>query len=139
MAPLRVNLVPGIGRFRRKILLEELNITLVRELAMLDVGDLKPIFGRQAYLVHQRTLGIDSTPVFPPSMKPLVSEEIMLSQDENDDQKLLGTLYTLMEKCSLRLRHRALDLRLDAQSVGAHAHGIGLDQREQPLGVLQPG
>jgi DNA polymerase-4 len=108
MAPLKVNLLPGIGRFRRKILLEELNITLVRELAVLDLGRLKLIFGRQAYLVHQRALGIDPTPVFPPHMKPMVTEEVTLPQDENDDQKLLAVLYTLVEKCAQRLRKRAL-------------------------------
>ena len=108
MAPLKVNVVPGIGRFRRKILLEELNIIRVQQLALLDMGSLKLIFGRQAYLIHQRALGIDFTPVCPVPQKPIVSEEITLAQDENDDGKLLGVLYRLVEKCSHRLRCRAL-------------------------------
>jgi DNA polymerase-4 len=108
MAPLKVRVVPGIGRFRQKILLEELNIIRVRELATLDMGSLKLIFGRQAYLIHQRTLGIDPTPVYPAPARPIVSEEITLPQDENDDGKLLGTLYSLVERCSHRLRSRAL-------------------------------
>ena len=108
MAPLKVNVVPGIGRFRREILLEELNITLVRELAALDMGSLRLIFGRQAFVIHQRTLGIDTTPVYPTPMKPMVSEEITLPQDENDDWMLLGALYWLVEKCSCRLRSRGL-------------------------------
>jgi DNA polymerase-4 len=108
MAPLKVGVVPGIGRFRRKILLEELNIIRVRELAALDMGALKLVFGRQAYLIRQRTLGIDPTPVYPVPKKPMVSEEITLPQDENDDQKLLGALYSLVEKCSYGLRSRNL-------------------------------
>jgi DNA polymerase-4 len=108
MAPLKVNVVPGIGRFRRKILLEELNIIRVRELATLDMGSLKLVFGREAYVIHQRALGIDQTPVYPTPAKPLVSEEITFPQDENDDGKLLGALYNLVEKCSHRLRSRAL-------------------------------
>jgi DNA polymerase-4 len=108
MAPLKVNMVPGIGRFRKKILLEELNIIRVRELVLLDMGRLKIIFGRQAYLIHQRALGIDPTPVYPIPKKPMVSEEITLARDENDDEKLLGVLYNLVEKCSQRLRSRAL-------------------------------
>jgi DNA polymerase-4 len=107
MAPLKVTVVPGIGRLRQKILLEELNIVRVRELAALDMGSLKLIFGRQAYLIHQRTLGIDPTPVFPTPARPTVSEEITLPQDENDDEKLLATLYTLVERCSHRLRSSA--------------------------------
>ena len=108
MAPLKVDVVPGIGRFRRKILLEELNITIVRELTALDLGSLKIIFGRMAYLIHQKSLGIDPTPVYSPRMKPMVAEEITFPQDENEDRKLLRALYRLVEKCSHRLRSRAL-------------------------------
>ena len=108
MAPLRVHVLPGIGPVRRKILLEELNITLVREIAVLDTGSLKLIFGRESYVIHQRSLGIDPTPVYPPRMEPAVAEEITLSQDENDDEKLLGVLYGLIEKCSYQLRQRNL-------------------------------
>jgi DNA polymerase-4 len=108
MAPLPVNVIPGIGRFRKKVLLEELNITRVRQLALLNIGSLRLIFGTQAFVIHQRALGIDPTPVYPPLEKPLVSEEATLSQDENDDRKLLGVLYRLVEKSCHRLRSRGL-------------------------------
>jgi DNA polymerase-4 len=107
MAPFKVDVVPGIGHVRRKILMEELNITLVRQLAALDLGGLKILFGREAYVIHQRALGIDPTPVFSAPTKPTVSEEIVLTQDENDNHKLLGTLYTLVERCANRLRAKA--------------------------------
>jgi DNA polymerase-4 len=108
MAPLKVNVLPGIGPVRRRILLEELNITLVRQIVALDLGSLKLVFGQQAYVIHQRALGIDTTPVFPPSTEPTVAEEVTLPQDENDDEKLLGVLYGLVEKCSYQLRTRSL-------------------------------
>jgi len=108
MAPLKVGVVPGIGRSRRRVLLEDLNIFRVQELTALDMGSLKLIFGRQAYVIHQRTLGIDPTPVYPTPRKPMVSEEVTLPQDENDDQKLLAILYGLVEKCSYRMRKREL-------------------------------
>lgn len=108
MAPLRVGLLPGIGRVRRKVLLEELNIIRIRQLAALDMGSLKLIFGRQAYLIHQRALGIDHTPVYPFTKTPVVGEEITLTRDENDDSRLLRLLYRLVEKCSYRMRKRAL-------------------------------
>ena len=108
MAPLRVDLLPGIGHVRRRILLEDLNISLVREIAAMDMYRLKLVFGRQAYVIHQRALGIDPTPVHPPAIKPTVSEGITLPRDENDDQKLLGVLYGLVERCCQRLRERGL-------------------------------
>lgn len=108
IAPLRVNLLPGIGHVRRKILLEELNIIRIRDLAALDIGSLRLIFGRQAYVIHQRAVGIDPTPVYPPHINPTVGEEITLAREENDDRKLLGILYGLVERCSHRLRSRGL-------------------------------
>ena len=108
MAPLKVGVVPGIGRFRRKVLLEELNIVRVRELITLDLGSLKLVFGRQAYLIRERALGIDPTPVYPTRMRPTVTEEMTFPQDENDDRRLRGALYGLVETCARRLRSRTL-------------------------------
>jgi DNA polymerase-4 len=108
IAPLKVGILPGIGHVRRKILLEELNISVIREIAALDMDSLKLIFGRQASVIRQRALGIDPTPVYPPRMEPTIAEEVILSQDENHDEKLLGILYRLVEKCSHQLLSTAL-------------------------------
>lgn len=108
MAPLKVDLMPGIGRVLQKVLLEELNIIRIRQLAALDMGSLKLIFGHQAYLIHQRALGIDHTPVYPFTKTPVVGEDITLPQDENDDSRLLGSLYRLVEKSAYRMRKKAL-------------------------------
>jgi DNA polymerase-4 len=108
MAPLKVGYLPGIGHIRRRLLLEELNITLVREIAMLDAHNLRLIFGREAWIIHQRAVGIDPTPVYSPASMPSVGESITLPNDENDDHKLLGLLFSLVEKCSQRLRIRGL-------------------------------
>ena len=74
----------------------------------MDMRRLKLIFGRQALIIHQRALGIDPTPVYPPRIRPTVAEEITLAKDENDDHRLLGILYGLLEKCARRLRDRSL-------------------------------
>jgi DNA polymerase IV len=108
MAPLSVDYLPGIGHVRKRMLLEELNISLVRQVAALKINDLKLIFGMQALVIHERAVGIDPTPVNPPSSEPVVSESVTIQGDENDDHKLLGVLYGLVEKCSRRLRSRGL-------------------------------
>ncbi|MBW1779658.1 MAG: DNA polymerase IV, partial [Deltaproteobacteria bacterium] len=104
MAPLKVGLMPGIGRMRRNRLLEELNIIRIRQLAALDMGRLTLIFGRQAHVIHQRALGIDPTPVYPLTRVPEIAEGITLPQEENDDPRLLGYLYRLVERCASRMR-----------------------------------
>ncbi len=108
VAPLKVGVLPGVGRFCRKGLLEELNISRVRDLAALDMGALKLIFGHRAHVIHQRALGIDPTPVYPGSAEPVIVEEMTLLRDENDDRNLLPVLYILTERCSFRLRERGL-------------------------------
>jgi DNA polymerase-4 len=108
MAPLDVGVVPGIGRVRKKILLEELNIFQVRELAALDMDHLILIFSRQAFVIHQRAIGIDPTPVYPTPVRPMISDEIRLSEDDNDDGALLGHLSGLVAACALRMRERDL-------------------------------
>jgi len=122
MAPLKVDYLPGVGHTRRKVLLEDLNITLVREIAVLDSSNLRLIFGRQAWVIRQRALGIDPTPVHPPSSIPSVSESSILPDDENDDRILLGTIYSLVERCSRRLRSRGLS---------AHRAGLALRYSDQ--------
>ena len=106
MAPLTVGLVPGIGRFRRHLLLEELNITLVRDLAALDMASLTVLFGPKAPVIHQRTLGMDPTPVYPSKKAPEVKEDITFPEDENDDRKLMDALFTLVERCGRRMRKK---------------------------------
>ena len=107
MAPLRVGVVPGIGASGKNILLE-LNIRLVRELACLDMGDMRMVFGKRAHLIHERAIGIDPRPVYPAPSSPSVSEKVVLSADENDDQRLLSILFALVEKCAFKIRKRGL-------------------------------
>jgi DNA polymerase-4 len=108
IAPLKVDVLPGIGPVRKRLLLEELNITLAGEIAALELYHLKLVFGREAYVMHQRSLGIDPTPVYPPRAEPKVTAEQTLRVDENDDRKLLGVLYGLVEQCGRELRQREL-------------------------------
>ncbi len=108
MAPLEVGVLPGIGPVRRRRLLEELSITRVRQVAALEAGDLQLLFGYRGQVLHQRALGIDPTPVVPPRRQPAVQEEIALPEEDNDDRRLLGRLFTLVESCARRLRERDL-------------------------------
>lgn len=108
MAPLDVDVLPGVGPVRRRLLLEELGITRVRQVALLEAGDLRLLFGSMGEVIRRRALGIDPTPVYPPLKKPVITEETVLSEDDNDDRRLLGILYEMVEGCARRLRGRCL-------------------------------
>ncbi len=108
LAPLPVGRLPGIGRARRKVLAEELNIRRIGQLAGLDVDRLRLVFGSQAPVIHQRAIGIDPTPVYPRLKISVVSETETFPGDENDDAILLRVLSKLVGRCAYRMRNQRL-------------------------------
>ncbi len=103
LAPLPVRLLPGVGPAAQEQL-ADLNIRIIRELAVLDLDSLTLVFGRLGFTLHQRALGYDDTPVYPPRALPSVDEEKGLADDSNDYSLLRGTLSQLCEKAGERLR-----------------------------------
>lgn len=104
IAPLPVNVLPGIGAVREQALLQELNLRMVRELAELSLPQMRLVFGPFAPLVSQRAQGIDPSPVCPPRKSPEIVEEGFLTREENDEAVLLAELCRLVEACGQRLR-----------------------------------
>lgn len=104
ISPLSVRTLPGIGSVREKLLLQELNLRRIGELAALTLVQLRLVFGPFAPLVQQRALGQDPAPVTPPRQTPEIGSESFLPREENDIQILLAELCRLVEDCGIRLR-----------------------------------
>jgi DNA polymerase-4 len=105
LAPLPAQLLPGVGP-KTQERLRELNIRLIRELAAIRLDHLTLAFGGLGFVLHQRALGIDDTPVYPPRAVPAVEEEIALAEDSNDWDLLKGTLCGLCGRAGERLREQ---------------------------------
>jgi len=105
LAPLPAQLLPGVGP-KTEELLRELNIRLIRELAAMRLEQLTLAFGRFGFLLRQRALGIDDTPVYPPRAMPVVDEETVLAADSNDWDQLRRVLRELCERAGERLRRQ---------------------------------
>jgi DNA polymerase-4 len=103
LAPLPTRLLPGVGPKTQEQLLD-LNIRIIRELAVMRIEHLTLAFGRHGFLLHQRALGIDDTPVYPPRAVPAVEEDTVLAEDSNDWDRLTGVLRGLCERAGERLR-----------------------------------
>ncbi len=106
IAPLPISVLPGVGQTREALLLRDLNLRRVEEVAALPVPQLRLVFGPFALLLHQRACGVDPSPVQPPRRTPEVIEESFLEKEENDDALLLAELLRLVERCGLRLRRQ---------------------------------
>jgi len=104
LAPLPVSVLPGVGNAREAVLMQDLNLRRVEEVAALSVAQLRLPFGPFAPLLHQRARGVDPSPVQLPKRSPEIIEEAFLSQEETDDELLLAELFRLAEGCGLRLR-----------------------------------
>jgi DNA polymerase-4 len=104
LAPLRVSLLPGIGKITTTRLLAELNLRTVGELAAVPPMFLGEIFGAAGQKLRRMALGEDSSPVVTPRAVPTIQEKIQLPEDDNHRSRLLGYLYGLAEALGQRLR-----------------------------------
>ena len=104
LAPLKVNLLPGVGEVTTTKLLVELNLRTVGELAAVSPMFLGEIFGAAGQRLHRMALGEDSSPVVKSVTVPTIREEIQLPEDDNRRSRLSGHLYGLVEGLGRRLR-----------------------------------
>jgi len=106
LAPLQVWMLPALRKQKDRVLLAELNIRLIRQLAALSILQLTSVFGKRGILLHRQSLGIDESPVRPPMSKPFVLGETTLDEDTNDDGVLLGVLYGMIEGACTEMRKK---------------------------------
>lgn len=104
LGPLPVTILPGVGAARQALLLEELNLHRVGELAALDAAVLQLAFGPFGALLHQRAQGIDPSPVSPPQRTPRLLREAFLPRADNAAVQVAAALCRLVEECGLALR-----------------------------------
>jgi DNA polymerase IV len=123
LAPFPVHVLPGVGGARQALLLRDLNLQMVEQVARLSVPQLRLAVGPFAPLLHDRACGIDRSPVQPPRLSTEIAEECLLDQDENDDAILLSELLRLVESCGLRLRRLGKGTRRLALTV-SYADGV---------------
>ncbi|HEU5180265.1 MAG TPA: DNA polymerase IV [Candidatus Polarisedimenticolia bacterium] len=130
LAPLDVDLLPGIDLPAREIL-SEVNIARVRELAALDIPHLRLLFGQRAWRLYREARGIDPSPVRPPEATPAVREEETLPEDSNEDAVQLEALDRLAARAAAQVRR----MRLEAGCVRlrlCYADGVESAREERP-------
>ncbi len=104
LSPLAIRHLPAVNPRTEGRLLEELNIRKVKELRAVDLPHLNLAFGANGPTLYRQARGIDESPVRPPERALTVEADETLSEDTNDDSKLLGCLYAMLERCGARLR-----------------------------------
>ncbi|HEX7343699.1 MAG TPA: hypothetical protein VF398_05505, partial [bacterium] len=89
---------------------------IVQQVADMGPMPLEAVFGRTGLVLHRQALGVDSSPVRPPSAIPHLTRRMELGEDTNDLQVLKRELFSLVEEALSELRRSnraARKLQLD--------------------------
>lgn len=97
--------VPGIGRKAGRML-ERINVRRVKDLKPFGMAYLERMFGKTAYLIHERLRGRD--PCMPALMPGSVSRETSFPGATIDRDEILSVLYYLTERACRRTRSLGL-------------------------------
>lgn len=140
LSPLPVRVLPGVGpQTERRF--EDLNIRVVRDVAVMRLDLLALAFGRSGFVLHQRALGIDRTPVYPMRAVPVLEQGSVLPEDSNDYDVLKGVLADLCEQAGEQLREQKLcagkmELRIRYADYREDGHRAPLRPPVQSSAVL---
>jgi DNA polymerase IV len=108
LAPLEVDYLPGLGERTQDTLLRELGIREIGNLASVPTTVLIRVFGKRGQTLKEHALGIDHSVVRLPQEQKAIKEEVILPQETNDEEVLLGHLWDITEKLGRILRERHL-------------------------------
>ncbi len=146
LAPLPTLFLPGLHRSRVSRLtqqLEDLNLRTLGAIASVSFMHLHAALGEPATLLRDWALGIDSSPIHPPSAQPIIERSASLDPDEVDDRLVLGKLSRLLEQICTSLRQQQRVCRLIVLTVRHSDHVEQTAQHILPQGTywevdLQP-
>ncbi len=110
LAPLRVDYLPAVQKTVYQQL-RELNVHLIRELALISAEHLQLVFGRFGLLLYQHARGIDHRPVQPRRRTPEVVATETFAEDTNDYDRIRAVLFRLLSQATYRLRQMHLFAR----------------------------
>jgi DNA polymerase-4 len=103
LEPLPLDLLPGLGVVRRRVL-GDWGVVRIGELAALPRSHLVTVFGAFGATLQLRAAGEDWEPVLPPTVRPAVEEGAALPRDSADPEELSFHLRRLAERACFRLR-----------------------------------
>jgi DNA polymerase-4 len=140
LSPLPVRLLPGVGPQTERQF-DDLNISIIRDVAAMRLDLLTLAFGRFGFVLHQRAQGIDRTPVYPMRTVPALEQGKVLPEDSNDYDVLKGVLLDLCEQAGKQLREKKqcagrVELRIRYADYREAGHKLQLTPPVQSSAVL---
>jgi len=110
IAPMPVEVVPGVGRKVGQVLIE-LNVRTVADLRALPEASLVALFGANGRAIFERARGRDSRPVAPAEIPKSISRETTFHAETGDPVEIEGMLQYLCGRASRAARGLGLAAR----------------------------
>jgi DNA polymerase IV len=140
LSPLPVRLLPGVGPQTERQF-DDLNIRIIHDVAAMRLDLLTLAFGRFGFVLHQRALGIDRTPVYPMRTVPALEQGRVLPEDSNDYEVLKSILLDLCEQAGKQLREKKqcagrMELRIRYADYQEDGHKVQMKPPVQSSAIL---
>ena len=135
IGPLKIHYLPLFDQSIKNQLLE-LNLRIIKHIAVLSLQHLTIVFGRDGLKLYRASHGIDYTPVFPPQQVPNIYEQTTLIEDTNDIHLLRGALYQLVEKVGRQLRKASQSARKMMLEIYYADHREAIGQKRLPKATI---
>lgn len=139
LAPLKIRVMSGIGKQSAKRL-ESMGIRTLGDLAAADFESLRPVFGVNAQVMHDRALGIDERPIVTERALKSVSHERTFASDLTTRAEIEDAIDFLGSMVGRRLRRKQLSghtvtlkLRYDDLSIRTAQQGLGANIDDESI------
>lgn len=106
LAPLELDYLPALQDFADQASFQELALDRIGDLAQVPLAVLHQVFGAKAERLHRQALGVDPRAVEAPMAEEVLSREVDLPAETNDDEVLLAALWRTVEILGRELRAR---------------------------------
>jgi DNA polymerase-4 len=103
LEPLSVTVLTGFAREMTRQLLE-LNLRVVRDVAVIPVQQMVSVFGNFGYVLFHRARGVDPSPLILPEQPRRLEERIRLSHVTNDINTLTRAVIRVADRLLTKLR-----------------------------------
>ncbi len=140
--PLDISKIWGLGK-KSKILLNDMGIETIGDLARTDLKKLEEVFGKNGEYFWELANGIDEREVEAEGEVKSISNEVTFDKDIGDRERIEGTLIGLCEKVSGRLRKdrfkgRTITLKIRLQGFHTYTRSKTLTQPTNFVDTIYP-
>ncbi len=104
LEPLPIRMIPGIGPKTEEKLMQELGVTLVRNLKNISLGQMEEMFGKWGNDIYYKARGIDESPLEEEYIAKSIGEQETFLKDTLDTNFIIDRFANMCKNITKRLK-----------------------------------